>query len=81
MQREPMLFAEFGGRIEGLSPRIDTMQRRVDASMARHRVFLQRIAVEELQAQKGRLETYTVQARFALAAIYDRSSTLGSRMP
>jgi hypothetical protein len=81
MQREPMLFAEFGGRIEGLSPRIDTMQRRVDASMARHRVFLQRIAVEELQAQKGRLETYTVQARFALAAIYDRSSTLGSGTP
>jgi hypothetical protein len=81
MQKEPMLFAEFGGRIEGLSPRIDTMQRRVDASMARHRVFLQRIAVEELQAQKGRLETYTVQARFALAAIYDRSSTLGSGTP
>ena len=34
-------------------------------------------AVEELQAQKQRLDTYTVQARFALAALYDLSSTVG----
>ena len=81
MQKEPMLFAEFGGRIEGLNPRIHALQRRVDASMAGHRAFLEEAAVEELQAQKGRLETYTVQARFALAAIYDRSSIVGSSTP
>jgi len=33
--------------------------------------------VDELQAQKKRLDTYTVQARFALAAIYDLSATAG----
>jgi len=29
------------------------------------------VAIDELTAQKQRLDTYTVQARFALAAIYD----------
>ena len=37
----------------------------------------QAIAVGELQAQKERLDIYTVQARFALAAIYDQAATLG----
>jgi len=36
--------------------------------------FLQGIAVEELKAQRDRLSTYMVQARFALASIYDRAS-------
>jgi hypothetical protein len=81
MQKEPLLFAEFNERIEGLSPRIGVMQRRIDASLADHRAFLQKVAVEELEAQKERLETYTVQARFALAAMYDRSSALGSNTP
>jgi hypothetical protein len=49
--------------------------------MAMQRAFLQTIAVDELQAQKRRLDTYTVQARFALAAIYDLSSTVGSTSP
>ena len=78
MRKEPAQFGEFSERIEGLDPRISAMQRRVDATMARHRVYLQNVAVEELQAQKQRLETYAVQARFALAAIYDRSATVGS---
>ncbi|HWM27562.1 MAG TPA: hypothetical protein VNQ14_03815, partial [Woeseiaceae bacterium] len=77
MQKEPMQFAGFDQRVDGLRPRIDALQAKIDAAVAEHKVFLQRIAVDELQAQKGRLETYTVQARFALAAIYDRSSTVG----
>jgi hypothetical protein len=43
--------------------------------MDRQRRFLQSIAVDELRAQKQRLNTYSVQARFALAAIYDLSAT------
>ena len=50
---------------------------RVGDAMAEQRAFLQAIAVGELQAQKQRLDIYTVQARFALAAIYDRAATLG----
>jgi hypothetical protein len=81
MRDEPAQFASFGERIEAIGPRIDTLQRRVDEAVKQHKVFLQDVAVEELQAQKQRLETYTVQARFALAAIYDMSSTVGSVVP
>jgi hypothetical protein len=45
--------------------------------MSAQQAFLQAIAVDELRAQKQRLDIYTVQARFALAAIYDLSSTVG----
>lgn len=81
MRNEPLLFASFNARVEGLSPQINNLQDRVDVAMAMQRAFLQDIAVEELRAQKKRLDTYTVQARFALAAIYDLSSTVGSTSP
>ena len=47
---------------------------RVADALARQRAFLQEIAIGELQAQRDRLDVYTIQARFALAAIYDISS-------
>ena len=46
-------------------------------AMAAATRILQSIAVGELQAQKQRLDIYTVQARFALAAIYDVAATDG----
>jgi hypothetical protein len=42
--------------------------------IVRQQEFLQGIAVDELKAQRDRLNTYTVQARFALASIYDRAA-------
>jgi hypothetical protein len=77
MRTEPQLFLSFNRRIDGLSPKIDGLRDRVDVSMGMQRAFLQTIAVDELRAQKQRLDTYSVQARFALAAIYDLSSTVG----
>lgn len=74
MRTEPQKFADFSDRVYGLEPRIDTMQLRIDDTMANQREYLQSIAVSELQAQKRRLDTYTLQARFALAAIYDQAS-------
>ena len=71
MRTEPLLFAGFNGRVEGLSPDIDSLKARVEAAMVAQRGFMEGVAVEELRAQKQRLDTYTVQARFALAAIYD----------
>ena len=44
----------------------------------RQAAFLQGVATRELHAQRDRLSTYLVQARFALASIYDRSATLSS---
>ena len=77
MRKEPLRFDEFSQRVYGLSPRIDGMKVRVGDAMAEQRAFLRDIAVGELQAQKRRLDIYTVQARFALAAIYDMAATVG----
>ena len=76
MRRQPLEFDAFGDRVYGLAPRIESMKMRVEEAMAEQRAFLQGIAVGELQAQKQRLDIYTVQARFALAAIYDRAATV-----
>lgn len=78
MRTEPLLFADFNNRVEGLSPQIDGLKARVEEAMLAQRGFMEGVAVEELQAQKQRLDTYTVQARFALAAIYDRAATVGA---
>jgi hypothetical protein len=74
MRVEPLIFEALTLRVNGLSPRIDDLKIRIEVRLAEQRMFLQTIAVDELLAQKDRLETYTVQARFALATIYDRSS-------
>ena len=74
MRNEPQLFQSFNNRVDGLSPQIDSTLDRVNSALGRQQAFLQSIAVDELLAQKQRLNVYTVQARFALAAIYDRSA-------
>jgi hypothetical protein len=77
MRSEPLRFDELSNRVYGLGPRIEGMKMRVENALTRQRVFLQEIAVGELQAQRQRLDIYTVQARFALAAIYDVAATAG----
>lgn len=77
MRSEPEYFGELSGRVYALRPRIDAMQLGVDEAIAAQRAFLQSSAVDALRQQKQRLDIYAVQARFALAAIYDLSSTVG----
>lgn len=77
MTREPGRFGDFGDRVYGLAPRIESLKMRVGDTLAAQRGFLQDIAVGELQTQKRRLDTYTLQARFALATIYDQAATEG----
>jgi len=77
MRNEPVKFQELSSRVYGLGPRIDGMKLRVGGAMSEQRTFLQTVALGELQAQKQRLDIYTVQARFALAAIYDLAATVG----
>ena len=80
MRNEPLHFANLTARVNGLGPRIESMKMRVDDALAEQRAFLQSIAVGELQAQKQRLDVYTLQARFALAAIYDISASAGEEL-
>jgi len=76
MRSQPLEFRAFDDRVYGLEPRIEAMKMGVGDAMAEQRAVLQASAVGELQAQQRRLDTYTVQARFALAAIYDRAATV-----
>ena len=70
----PEKFTALTARIEGLRPRVQGLQRTAQRNLERQQEFLQGIAVEELKAQRDRLNTYMVQARFALASIYDRAA-------
>ncbi len=80
MEEEPLDFEALGNRVNGLAARVDGMRTRVDDAMAAQRAYLRQIAVGELTAQKQRLDTYSVQARFALSSIYDRAATVSEAM-
>ena len=70
----PEKFTALTARIEGLRPRVSGLRESAQVALLRQQEFLQGIAVEELKAQRDRLNTYMVQARFALASIYDRAA-------
>jgi tetratricopeptide (TPR) repeat protein len=70
----PEKFTALTARIEGLRPRVQDLSESAQVALLRQQEFLQGIAVEELKAQRDRLNTYMVQARFALASIYDRAA-------
>ncbi len=67
----PRTTAGFASRVRGLAARIDEIGPRIDAASAAQQRVLAAIAVQELEAQKRRLASYSTQAQFALAAIYD----------
>jgi uncharacterized coiled-coil protein SlyX len=52
---------------------MDELQARLDALTEKQAHYLQDLAIEELGRQRQRIETYQVQARFELAAIYDKT--------
>jgi len=70
----PEQFTSLTQRVADLTPRVQGLRDGVDATLLSQEIYLQGIAIDELQAQRERLNTYMVQARFALASIYDRAS-------
>jgi hypothetical protein len=67
-------------RIAALTPRLAALQGKVMVALGGQEKTLQLYAMRELEAQKERLATYRIQARFALATIYDRANgALASR--
>lgn len=72
----PETLADFDGRIGALTPRIDRLLAQVADLADRQEAYLRRLSVRELEAQKRRMVTYTVQARYSLASIYDRAAQL-----
>lgn len=70
----PARTAQFAQRVQGLEPRIDRLSARLASAATAQNQYLAAVAVKELESQKERLAAYSLQARFALASIYDRAS-------
>jgi hypothetical protein len=62
-------------RVGTAGTRLAELRQRLEATRQLQSRHLTQLAVRELRAQKDRLAAYQVQARFALAAIYDRAAT------
>ena len=74
----PLNNGEFASRLASLKQRIDALQVRLADAELRQSTYLEHVAVHELEQQKNRLATYEVQARFALATMYDRAANAES---
>jgi len=70
----PQKLEAYARRIDNLEPRLEAMQQRIYSVLAHEEQRIETMAAKELTAQLERLETYQIQARFALAAIYDRAT-------
>jgi chromosome segregation ATPase len=68
---------EFAARIAALAARVHAMRERLSQTSQQQSHYLDDVAESELQAQKERLDAYALQARFALADIYDRGADQG----
>jgi len=74
----PARTEQFAQRVQGLGPRIDQLSARLAAAATSQNQYLASVAIKELESQKERLAAYSLQARFALASIYDRASNARS---
>jgi hypothetical protein len=70
----PLSTGGYASRVAAIRARIDQLHERLADVAERQNEFLQLLAIRELEGQKQRIETYQVQARYELAAIYDRTS-------
>jgi hypothetical protein len=68
---------EFAARIAALAARVHAMRDRLSQTSQQQSHYLDEVAETELRAQKERLDAYALQARFALADIYDRGADQG----
>lgn len=71
----PARTEEFAKRVASLPPRLDGLSARLEATAQAQNRYLAAIAVKELESQKQRLAAYSLQARYALASIYDKAAT------
>ncbi len=70
---------EFAGRVAGLADRVARITPQIDATALAQERALAGIAIAELKAQQKRLGSYSTQAQFALASLYDGAGNGGGR--
>ena len=73
-QGVPTNSGTYAARVAALRTRIDHLEARIATVSGQQNLFLQTLAIQELEGQKERISTYQVQARYALASIYDRAT-------
>jgi hypothetical protein len=71
---EPQRFDALAARISALRDRVSAIQPRIAELVILQQLAVQDLAVAELEQQRERLTSYSNQARFAIAEIYDRAS-------
>jgi hypothetical protein len=77
----PVSTGEYADRISALQARLSALRARLGEAAAAQQDLLANIAVHELQQQQQRLADYEIQARFSLAAIYDRAAEAQGSAP
>ena len=70
----PARTEEFAQKVSALEPRMTVLSARLASAADQQNRYLAAIAIKELESQKERLAAYSLQARYALASIYDRAS-------
>ena len=80
-QNMPTDTGGFAARVAAVRARIDQLQQRLHDVSAQQNRFLQALAIRELEGQKRRIETYQIQARYELAAIYDHAENAPKAKP
>jgi len=76
----PEQHAELTARIAALEARVAALQSAAHDALGRQQRFVEALAIDELEARRQRLAAYRVQARFSLAALYDRASSRAAVM-
>jgi hypothetical protein len=78
----PASTGDFAARIDALAERIAALRMQLAQTRSQQEQYLANVAAATLDAQKQRLTAYAVQARFALADVYDRGdSDAGAAQP
>lgn len=70
----PSNTGDFATRVSAVQARMDRLDQGLAALSDKQAAYLQDIAIRELVAQKRRIEVYQIQARYELAAIYDKTT-------
>ncbi len=70
----PSTTGDFAARIDALQARMTSLRAKLRDAAKAQSDLLADIAVAELETQKQRIADYELQARFALATIYDRAA-------
>lgn len=78
---EPARFDAFEKRIATLAPQLNELIPRIAALSQEQQQVVQNIAVAELMRLQERLAAYTIQARFAVAQLYDRGAESSADHP